>query len=498
MNIKELLVKQAENYPKKSAILFEDRTITYLQLKEASFRVANHLSVSVGEKIAVYLPNIPEAVFSLLGVFSKGACAVPVDFMLTESEMIHIINHSEAKILIVFPKKGIDLNSIKQKCPNLKEIVVCGQPDQELAEFTSWQQVCQASSDAPDVDIKEDSLSSIFYTSGSTGQPKGVMLNYSHLDNPVKNVNHFLEVTDQDVFMCAGVPFSHLGGLDYILFMLNFATTLVLTTRFNPFEFIKNIEKHKVSIFCIVPAMFIAILSLKDAARFNFSSLRYAVVFGAPSSPVLLKKFQELSPEAKLLNGWGMTETAAPNAFSPQDISKINSIGKFDFNTEAKLIDDEGNLVDQGELLIKGEGVMVGYYKNSVLTKETLTEDGWLKTGDIARRDQDGLYYIIGRIKEMIKVAGEIVFSFEVEEKIQRHTKVEETAVIGVFDKLRGEVPKAFIVIKKGESLEEVELKEFLKQHLAHFKIPHYFEFVSQLPKNRVGKIDKSELDHRP
>lgn len=263
--------------------------------------------------------------------------------------------------------------------------------------------------------------------------------------------------------------------------------------RFHPLEFLKAIEKYKVTVFCIVPAMYVAILSLKSHEGFDFSSLRYAVVFGAPSSPALLQRFKAICPNARLLNGWGMTETSAPNAFSP-DEAKIDSIGKFDFITPAKLVDIENKDVQgagQGELLVGGEGIMAGYYKEEAMTCETLSQ-GWLKTGDIARRDADGLYYIVGRIKEMIKVAGEIVFAPEVEEKIARFPKVAEVAVVGVADKLRGEVPKAFVVAK--ETTSEQELRDFLKEHLAHFKIPHHFEFLKELPKNRVGKIDKQKL----
>lgn len=188
-----------------------------------------------------------------------------------------------------------------------------------------------------------------------------------------------------------------------------------------------------------------------------------------------------------------MTETSAPNAFSP-DEEKIDSIGKFDFTTPARLVDSHGKEVagpGQGELLVGGEGIMAGYYKEKAMTAETI-DKGWLSTGDVARRDENGLYYIVGRIKEMIKVAGEIVFAPEVEEKIARFHKVAEVAVVGVADKMRGEVPKAFVVAKEATS--EQELRDFLKEHLAHFKIPHHFEFLKELPKNRVGKIDKQKL----
>jgi long-chain acyl-CoA synthetase len=241
--------------------------------------------------------------------------------------------------------------------------------------------------------------------------------------------------------------------------------------------------------------MYVAIVSLKEYEWFNLTSLRYAVVFGAPSSPALLKRFHRSCPKAIVLNGWGMTETAAPNTFSPADEHKISSIGKFGFRMQAKIIDEEGKSLlygEKGELLVSGEGVTLGYYREPTLSSDAFWGEGWFRTGDIAYFGKDGLIYLSGRKKDMIKVAGEIVFSSEVEEKIQLCPKVQEAAVIGVPDELRGEVPKAFIVTKESETINEQELRDFLKEHLAHFKIPHYFEFVKELPKNRVGKIDKT------
>ena len=495
MDFNKLLTQQASFYNNKPALIFKDRLISFAAAARQSFQVANFLSeqgIAGGDKVAIYLPNIPEAATAFFGTFTLDAVAVPLDFMLIQAEIIHFINHSEAKILIGFNKKDIDYAAIKAACPKLKQIVLCRE---KLSGCLQWEEVIARAWDkAPQIVHHEENLAAIFYTSGSTGHPKGVMLSYRNLNTPGRHVKNYLQISERDIYLCGGVPFSHLGGLDYLLFMLEFGSSLVLLMHFNPLEFLRAIQEQKVTIFCIVPAMYAAILSLKSHEGFDFSSLRYAVVFGAPSSPLLLKRFKTLCPNAKLLNGWGMTETSAPNAYSP-DETALDSIGKFDFITGAKIIDDKGKTIageGTGELLVNGEGLMLGYYKEPQLTREALTDDGWLKTGDIARRDAQGLYYICGRIKDMIKVAGEIVFAPEVEEKIQRFPKVAEAAVIGVADKLRGEVPKAFVVAK--EKINTQELREFLKDKLAHFKMPHYFEFVNELPKNRTGKVDKQKL----
>ncbi|MFA5270752.1 MAG: AMP-binding protein [Candidatus Omnitrophota bacterium] len=498
MNIKELLIQQASNFPQKPAIIFEGKAISFLELKDASFKIANYFTskgVKKPDKIALFSSNMPEAIYCYMAAYSIGATLIPLDFMLTENEIINFLNHSEAKVLIIQLKKDINLENIRENCYSLKEIIILKDSFPKNPYLGDILQ--EQTSQAPAASSKEEDLSSIFYTSGSTGHPKGVMLCYSHLNNPVDTINHFLGVSESDIYLTGGIPFSHVGGLNYILLMLRFASTIILMERFHPLEFLKNLEKYKITIFCIVPSMYVAILSLKEYERFNLSSLRYAVVFGAPSSPLLLKRFHNACPKATVLNGWGMTETAAPNTFSPPDESKISSIGKFGFRMEARIINEEGGTLfygEKGELLVKGDGVMKGYYKEPTLSSDSFYGEGWLRTGDIAYLGNDGLLYLAGRIKDMIKVAGEIVFSSEVEEKIQTHPQVAEVAVIGVSDEVRGEVPKAFIVAKEGQTIDTVELKNFLKQHLAHFKIPRHFEFIKELPKNRVGKIDKQAL----
>ncbi len=506
MNFLNLLEIQAKDNPSKSAVAFRDSKIDFSQLKEQSLKVAAGL-LSLGfkksEKVAIFLPNTPEYIFSFLGVFAIRGTCVPLDFMLTEQEIVNFINHSESKVLIASPKKGVDFKNIKSRCPTLKNIVFFAQ--EQTAEvkgvegFLSWDDLLKEVPPSLKVEAIDDDIAAIFYTSGSTGHPKGVLLSYRHMKSPIDTLEYYIHPGPQEIFLCAGVPFSHLGGLDYILFMLYFSCTMVLMDRFHPFEFLKNLQQHKISIFCIVPAMYVAVLSMKEYDKFDLSSLKYAVVFGAPSSPVLLERFHKVCPNAYLLNGWGLTETAAPNVFLPTGTKtkEIENTGKFPPWIETRIVDDQGNTLEgqkEGELWLRGWPVMSGYYKEKELTREALTDDGWFKTGDVVKRDELGRHSIVGRKKEMIKVGGEIVFCPEVEAVIHRHPKVGEVAVIGVPDKMRGEVPKAFVVPKENQDLKEDDLRYFLKEQIAHFKIPHHFQFQSSLPKNRVGKIDKESL----
>ncbi|MCM8779838.1 MAG: fatty acid--CoA ligase family protein, partial [Candidatus Omnitrophica bacterium] len=329
------------------------------------------------------------------------------------------------------------------------------------------------------------------------GKPKGVLINYQQLDAPPKAMGYFVEndVRDTDQTLCV-VPFSHLGGLIYIQAMLTYGITMVLAERFIPAEFLKMVQQYRINWFWLVPSMYYALLQLKDFESFDLSSLRWIVIFGAPSSPDAIRRFHNHCPQAKLYHGWGLTETNAPTTVIPSGSNKIESVGKPAPWVEVKIFDDNDKelpLGERGEIVARGWVVTDGYFKDPELTKQAF-RSGWFHTGDLGKFDSEGYLYIIGRKKEMIKVAGEIVFEPEVEAAIHKHPEVAEAAVIGVPDKLRGEVPKAFVVLKDGQNINEEEMRYFLRQHLGHFKIPHYFEFRKELPKNRTGKIDKELL----
>ncbi|MDD2654837.1 MAG: fatty acid--CoA ligase family protein, partial [Candidatus Omnitrophica bacterium] len=331
---------------------------------------------------------------------------------------------------------------------------------------------------------------------GTTGKPKGVLISYLQLSAPAKSMDFFVGgIKKDDCTLCA-LPFSHLGGLIYIQNNIFHGLSVVLMERFVPLEFLKNIERHKITCFWIVPSMYYAFLQLKEFESINLTSLRWIVTFGASSSPDALRRFHKYCPNAHLLNGWGLTETNAPTTVLPIGSSKIESVGRSAPWIEVKLFDEDSHdlaIGEVGEIAVKSWVVTDGYYKDPEVTRNTI-RDGWFYTGDLGRFDSDGNLYIVGRKKEMIKVAGEIVFEPEVESAIYKHPDILEAAVVGIQDKLRGEVPKAYIVLKEEKALSEEELRYFLRQHLAHFKIPHRFEFLDSLPKNRTGKIDKERL----
>ncbi|MCM8796067.1 MAG: AMP-binding protein [Candidatus Omnitrophica bacterium] len=498
MKITQILQDKAK-LADKPAIIFKDKIISFLQLKDFSFRLANSLikiGINKQDKVGIYLPNSPEYVYSYLALWSIGATCVPLDFMLTEEELVSFLNHSEARLLIAKTKAGISFLELKERCPYLKGIILT----EEGNNFLSFKELLETGlNKIPKINIDDKDYAIIFYTSGTTGRPKGVLVNYLQLSAPPKAMEFFVDLTEKDIALCA-VPFSHLGGLVYIQNLISFGLSVVLMERFLPLEFLRNIEKYKVTCFWIVPSMYYAMLELKEFEELDLSSLRWIVTFGASSCPDALRRFHKYCPQAHILNGWGLTETNAPTTVIKMGSNKLESVGRPAPWIEVKVFDEnakELSFGQVGEIVVKGWVVTDGYYKEPLLTKEVI-KDGWFYTGDMGRFDEEGDLYIVGRKKEMIKVAGEIVFEPEVESIIMKHPEVIDCAVIGVFDKLRGEVPKAFVVLKEGAKLKAEDLRDFCRKHLAHFKIPHYFAFLKELPKTRSGKIDKESLRIKP
>lgn len=496
MNVYEILNKQAEAYKGKSAIMFKEQKISFSDLKSNVFKLVNVLKaqgISRGDKVGIYLPNSPEYVYSYLAIFCLGAVGVPLDYMLKTEEIVSCLSHSETKILIFKPKEDISFKAFKEVVPTLKKGISCFESDPDAFNFSEL--LLQANDEIDEIEINEKDTSLIMYTSGTTGKPKGVVLNYKHLDGSPEAMHHFVDLTDKDIKLCP-IPLSHIAGLIYVQNCILFGISLVLMDRFNPIGFLKNIQEYKVTCFHIVPAMYMAILTLKNIDKFDLSSIRWMVVFGAPSSPEMMRLFKTHCPNACLLNGWGMTETCPPNTVTPLGSDKIESIGKVAPHCEIKIFDEEEKELAQGEIgeiVIRGWVVMDGYYKDPELTKSLIWND-WFHTGDLGRFDDEGYLYIVGRKKEMIKVAGQIVYAPEIETALYKHEAVCEVAVIGVPDKLRGEAVKAFIVLKEGSSETSESLKFFAKDHLANFKVPQEIEILKELPKNRTGKADKETL----
>ncbi len=496
MDIRTILQESSRKYGTKTAIFFREQTISFNALERNVLRLAKALDsrgIHKSDTVAIYLPNCSEYVYSYLACFCLGCVCVPLDYMLKTDELISCLSHSQAKVLIAQGHPDVSLSELKEAASSLKTVIVGGSQNEQ--GLFGDEIIASSSSDLPVVPIDDRDPALIMYTSGTSGQPKGVLLNYKHLEGSPKAMEYFVDLSDRDIKLCA-LPLSHIAGLIYIQNCIFFGIPLVLMERFHPLDFLRNIEQHKVTCFHIVPAMYTAILSLKQIEKFDLSSLRWVVVFGAPSSPEILSRFQQYCPGTQLLNGWGMTETCPPNTVTPLGTNRIESVGKASPFCEIKIFDEDDQerpIGQVGEIVIRGWVVMEGYYKDPETTSQ-LKRNGWFHTGDLGRFDEDGFLYIVGREKEMIKVAGQIVCAPEVEAAFYKHEAVSEVAVVGVPDPLRGEAVKAFVVLKEGINLKPEDLRYFAREHLAHFKVPHSIELRESLPKNRTGKVDKELL----
>ncbi|MBF0571916.1 MAG: AMP-binding protein [Candidatus Omnitrophica bacterium] len=488
MNVYQILSDSARIFSQKPAIIFKNNIVSFEGLKAnvlALARGLQSLGAGRGKKIALYLPNCPEYVYSYLSSFLLGAVVVPLDYMLKTEELLACLSHSEAEFVIALKKPEIDWNNLQKKIISLKAVIPLG------ADF---ERLFQPGEFKPQ-EVSDYDPALIMYTSGTTGTPKGILLNYKHLQGSPQAMKHFVDLSERDVKLCA-IPLSHIGGFIYIQNCIIFGITLVLMDRFHPLEFLKNVVQYKVTCFHIVPPMYTAILTVKNIDQFDLSSLRWVVVFGAPNSPDILERFHKYCPNAKLLNGWGMTETCPPNTVTPLDNPKIESVGKSASNCEIHIVDENDQALpvgEIGEIVIRGWVVMQEYYKDPQATLEA-KRGGWFHTGDLGRFDKEGFLYIAGRKKEMIKVAGQIVYAPEVEAALCKHEAVLEAAVIGIADDMRGEAVKAFVVLKEGFNIGPLEIKYFAREHLANFKVPQTVEIRLSLPKNRAGKIDKELL----
>ncbi|MFH1856862.1 MAG: AMP-binding protein [Candidatus Omnitrophota bacterium] len=497
MDIALKLRKQSELTPDKTAIIFRDEIITFDTFTSMVNGLSNGLrkrGIEKGDKVAVYLPNTPEYAIAYFAVFSLGACVVPLDVNLTTEEVKCILKHSETKLVISKSLKNLSFGDLKKETPSLKDIIVFD-ADNETDGFSSFDKVLNENkNDFSQTLINDNDLAVLFYTSGTTGKPKAVMLNYKNLENACRTMAHIgVEKHFGDIQICA-LPLSHIGGMIYLQITVEYGAGIILMERFIPVEFLKNIEKHKANWFHIVPAMFTALLHLKEFEKYDLTSVTGVNIFGAPSHPSLIQRFGQYCPNSTLWHGWGMTETSAPNTAVSNE--NLKSVGKTPPWFEVKIFDNNDNelpIGETGEIVCRGWPVMMGYYKEPEMTAEIM-RGGWLHTGDLGTIDKEGFIYIRGRKKDMIITGGLNVYSPEVENVLMEHPKVKEAAIIGIPDELRGEIVKAVVVLKEGEQADGNEIKAFCRQKLIHFKVPVIVEFSDTLPKTRTGKVQKELL----
>lgn len=458
------------------------RSFTYHQLFESAKKAAQLLhtefSVKEGDRVALLAQNELESVVLFFALHRLGATLVPVNFRLTKREVDHILDDSGAK-LVIFQKAFFEQVSHRtERLLDMDDFAVDLQKQNPFLEtYLSH----------------DETAALILYTSGTTGSPKGAILSHRMLFWNSINTSLRLNITQSDATVIF-LPFFHTGGWNVLTTpFLHRGARIILLKKFDADRILELSAREKCTLLFGVPTTMDLMAQSPLFKESDLSSIRYAIVGGEPMPLPLIEIWNQKSIPVR--QGYGLTEFG-PNVFSLNEedaVRKMGSIGFPNFYIEAKVVDEQGRELGSdeiGELVLKGPMAMSGYWRNEKATHETL-RDGWLYTGDLVRRDQEGYYFVVGRKKDMFISGGENVYPPEVEQVLRSHPEVRECAVIGIPDEKWGEVGCAFVV---APALAEAELRQHCLKNLAKFKIPKEIYFVTGLPKGDSGKILKREL----
>ncbi len=511
MNLSSQLSQTVKEYGNKPAIIFEGTETSYLQLEGAINKFAsslNELGISKGDHVAVVLGNSPYFIISLYGAIRAGATVIPINPIYTPDEIAYIINNGDVKAVITLDLLLPLFEKMEAVLPTVGHIITCETPPNEnkadlditklniftkLKSFTKMLSVGKAQFEGPV--LNDDDVAVILYTSGTTGKPKGAMLTHQNLYSNAIDTANYLEITNSDIVVTT-LPMFHVFCLTVSLNapLMNGATLLVVP-RFSPEIIFNLVKKYEATVFAGVPTMYNFLLQFDQANKADLKSLRICISGGA-SMPVALLNGFEQKFDVMVSEGYGLSEASPVTCFNPLDRPrKAGSIGTSIVNVENKVVNELGEELGPnqvGELIVKGPNVMKGYYKMPEETAATI-RDGWLYTGDLAKKDEDGYFYIVDRKKDMIIVGGYNVYPREVEEVLYNHEDVIEVAVLGIPDPNFGEAVKCFVVVKNKQITEEI-LLDYCKEHIAKYKVPNSIEFLEELPKNTTGKILRRAL----
>jgi long-chain acyl-CoA synthetase len=495
VKLKDLLEKNIADFGEYPLLFFKERTLTNVETKNLADQFANglrRLGIQKGDRVMVCLPNCPEVLISYQGITRAGAIIVPVMFMLHPKELHYIALNSGAKAVITSSYVLQNVEKSLEGLPNRPEVLVVDRPtDNQTKNF--YDVMDQSNSTLSD-DIKPEDTAVILYTSGTTGNPKGVLLThknlYSNADNSAKH-NETERGTTLGV-----LPLAHVYGLTVSNVSFLTGGSIVVFSSFDVKEVLAAIEKYKVKSFSAVPAMIYALVSYPQADQYDTSSLESVGSGSAPLPVALLHAFQKKFG-AQVYEGYGLSE-AAPVVTAHRKGKEIKpgSVGIPIPGVQVRIVNDQGEEVPRGEvgeLIVSGDNITPGYFQNREESERVL-RDGWLYTGDVARQDDDGYVYIVDRKKDLIIRGGFNLYPRDVEEILNAHDKVAEAAVIGIPDERMGEEMVACVVKKQDADVTEEELITYCQDHLSKRKTPRHIVFLESLPRNGVGKILKTHL----
>jgi long-chain acyl-CoA synthetase len=490
MNVAEPTWRHAAERPAAVALRAGEEEWSYERLRDEAARIAGGLAaagVEVGDRVLLVAPSVPEFVAAYLGIHVAGAVAVTPNVMSTVPELEYVALDAGCSLVIAWHEADGAATTVA---------------DAHGLPFYRLEPDLDAGLDGPPVarphDRSSDETAVILYTSGTTGAPKGAQITEGNLHACAEAFNEVLELSDEDRFGTA-LPLFHIFGQAVVLgSALVAGASVSLQARFDPAALIDLVRRDRITILAGVPTMYSAMVgAAPDAGPSDFASLRLAASGGASLPGEIIRRF-EARFDCAILEGYGLTESTGAATFNGlRRERKVGSVGIALPGTEVRIAADDGRELaagEIGEVLVKGPMVMKGYWNRPEATAQTL-RDGWLRTGDLGRRDADGDIEIVDRLKEMIVRGGYNVYPREVEEVLYRHPDIVEAAVIGLPDEHFGEEVGAAIVLRSGAAPEPEEIRGWAKERLSAYKVPRLFAFAEELPKGATGKILKREID---
>lgn len=498
MALQDWLRQVSSTHPNKTALVYEGMRWSYADFDQITDAVADsfrQLGLGRGDRIVFLLPNCPELVFCYYACFKLGAIAVPLNTRLQSAELEYIVNHCGARLCISHASLFPALQAVRSHLPAVERYFLVGD-GAAFPNLPPFSALLHPSPSHPAISrsAAPSAPAVILYTSGTTARPKGVTHSHASLESTAQYFIETVGMQSEDV-LGGMLPLSHIFGFALQLVVaVSTGATLVLLSNFDPAIVLPILEREWVTKLYGLPVMFNALVHDSAVTLYDLRALQVCFAGGDSVPEPLYQRVKELWG-IELVQGCGMTEVL-PYCINPPAANRMGSIGPVCSGMQLRLVDGQGQDVavgEVGEVLVRSEAVMLGYWNNPVATAEIL-RDGWLYTGDLARCDRDGYYWFVGRSKEIIIRGGSNIAPLEVEAVLYQHPAVREAGVVGVPDPAWGEVVRAYVALKPGQSVTERELHSFLQERLAAYKVPEAIVFLPDLPKGLTGKIHRKTL----
>ncbi len=496
MNIVELLLDTADRLPDHPALCFKGETMTFAEIKDRVYKVAGglrRLGVDEHKKVALMVGNRPEYIISYFAILANGATVVPINPQFMENEVTYILNDSEADFIIIEESTMGVVKKASGQFKTINDIICLG--SEPVDSYIQWTTLTAGSPIDRIVQLPSSQTAQIIYTSGTTGNPKGAEITQSNLNWMSVTAAVYNQLTPKDRVLCVLPLFHAYAKLHGFLAPIAHGATIYLEEKFHPYQTLEAISKNRITVFLGVPTMYSMFLQSPNFKELDFSELRTAGSGGASLPSEVIGQVMDRTG-VRLSEGYGLTESTVMLCTTHSNAEKkIGSVGYPLPGVDMKIVDPEEKEVAPGvvgEIIFRGPNRMKGYYKKPDETQNTI-KDGWLYTGDLAYKDDDGYYFIVDRKKDIIIRGGFNIYPREIEEVLYKHPDIVECSVIGRPDKVFGEKTVAYIVTKS-DSPKTEEFADYCKGQMADYKVPDFIEFIDALPKSGTGKILKTAL----